>query len=93
VLARRASVQRATFAALRRYLPHHFAGRLVHFLPTREWVNSPDQPWLWRSCARHILEYWGPTGCELDVMLLEPHARVFAELFVKARGTISPVAN
>jgi thioesterase domain-containing protein len=92
-LARRASVQRATFTALRRYLPGHFAGRLVHFLPSREWVNSPDQPLRWRSCARHPAEYYGPNGCELDVMLLEPYARVFAELFAKARGTPFAVAN
>ena len=86
-LARRASVQQATFTALRRYLPGHFAGRLIHFFPSREWVNSPDQPLRWRSCARYAAEYYGPTGCELDVMLLEPYARVFAELFAKARGT------
>jgi thioesterase domain-containing protein len=92
-LTRRASVQRATFAALRSYLPGHFAGRLVHFLPSREWVNSPDQPLRWSSCARHVTEYFGPNGCELDVMLLEPHARVFAELFAKARGTPYAVAN
>jgi thioesterase domain-containing protein len=91
VLARRASVQRATFAALRSYLPRHFAGRLVHFLPSIEWVNSPDQPLRWLSCARHPAEYYGPNGCELDVMLLEPYARVFAELFANARGT--PLAN
>jgi thioesterase domain-containing protein len=93
VLARRAAVQRATFAALCRYLPGHFAGRLVQFLPSTEWVNSPDQPLRWRSCARRATEYYGPNGCGLDVMLLEPYARVFAELFHKARGTPCSVAD
>ena len=83
----------ATFAALRNYLPGHFAGRLVHFLPSLEWVNSADQPLRWLSCARQAIEYYGPNGCELDVMLLEPYARVFAELFAKAQGTPCPLAN
>jgi thioesterase domain-containing protein len=91
--ARRASVQRATFTALRRYSPGHFAGRLVHFFPSSEWVNSPDQLLRWRSRARDAAEFYGPTGCVLDDMLLEPYARVFAELFAKARGTPCPVAN
>jgi thioesterase domain-containing protein len=92
-LARRAAVQRATFAALCSYLPGQFAGRLVHFFPSREWVNSPDQPLRWRSCARDATEYYGPNGCVLDAMLLEPHARVFAELFAKARGTHCSLAD
>jgi thioesterase domain-containing protein len=87
VSARRGSVQRATFTALRNYLPGHFAGRLAHFLPSKEWMNSPDQLLLWRSHARHPAEYYGPNGCGLDDMLLEPHARVFAELFAKVRET------
>jgi hypothetical protein len=90
VSARRASVQRATFTALRSYLPGHFAGRLVHFIPSKEWVNSPDQLLRWRSRARHAAEFYGPNGCGLDDMLLEPYARVFAKLFAKARGTPCP---
>jgi thioesterase domain-containing protein len=93
VSARRIAVQRATFTALRNYLPGHFAGCLVHFLPSKEWVNSPDQLLRWRSCARHAAEYYGPNGCGLDDMLLEPHAREFAELFAKARGTPCPVTD
>jgi thioesterase domain-containing protein len=92
-LARRASVQRATFAALRRYSPRHFSGRLVHFFPSSEWINSRDQPLRWRSCARHAAEYYGPDGCVLDAMLLEPNARVFAQLFAKVRETPCPVAD
>jgi thioesterase domain-containing protein len=92
-LARRALVQRATFAALRSYLPGHFAGRLVHFLPSIEWVDSPDQPLRWRSCAHRAVEYYGPNGCELDTMLLEPYARGFAELFAKERGTPYCIAD
>jgi hypothetical protein len=53
-------------------------------------VNSPDQLLRWRSRARHAAEYYGPNGCGLDDMLLEPYARVFAELFAQARGTPCP---
>ena len=93
VLVRHAAVQRATFAALRSYLPGYFSGHLIHFLPSREWVNSADQPLRWRSSAQHAAEYYGPNGCVTDDMLLEPHARVFAQLFENARGLPSSVTD
>jgi thioesterase domain-containing protein len=86
VLAQRARVARATFAALRRYVPGHFAGRLTHFLACEEWANSRDEPLRWRSVAQHAREYSGPPGCNPDIMLLEPFAATFADLFRQSRA-------
>jgi thioesterase domain-containing protein len=81
VLAQRIKVQEATFAALARYTPRHFPGRLVLFLPCKAWAHSSRQPLRWRSVAERVEEHYGPDGCETDEMLLEPYARKFAELF------------
>lgn len=81
VLAQRARVARATFAALRRYVLGHFAGRLTHFMPCEAWVRSRDEPHRWRSVVEEVEEYFGPAGCNPDIMLLEPHAPTFARLF------------
>jgi thioesterase domain-containing protein len=86
---RRTAVERATFAAIRHYVPGHFAGPLVHFLPSSDWANSTTQALRWRAAAERAHEYYGPTGCVTDVMLLEPHARVFAGLFKKVRDFLS----
>jgi hypothetical protein len=81
VLARRIKVQRATFAALARYTPKHFPGQLVLLLPCKAWAHSSRQPLRWRSVAERVAEHYGPDDCHTDVMLLEPYARIFAELF------------
>jgi thioesterase domain-containing protein len=81
VLAQRIKVQRATIAALARYNPSPFPGRLVLLLPCRAWAHSSRQPLRWRSVAEHVEEHFGPDDCHTDVMLLEPHAAVFAKLF------------
>jgi len=81
VLAQRIKVQRATFAALARYTPRHFPGRLVLFLPCEAWACSSRQPLRWRSVADRVEEHYGLDDCYTDVMLLEPSARIFAELF------------
>jgi thioesterase domain-containing protein len=82
VLVRRARVERATIAALRRYTPRHFAGRLVLLSPSGDWRRSAA---LWRSVAERTEEYFGPAGCDGDTMLLEPHAAAFAALFRRCR--------
>jgi len=87
LLARRDKVARATFAALRRYLPGHFAGTLSLFLPCRRWARSLEQPLRWRSVAERAEEYFGPDDCNTDIMLLEPHAPIFARLFRQSQGT------
>jgi thioesterase domain-containing protein len=84
VLAQRIKVQRATFAALARYNPSHFPGRLVLLLPCKAWAHSSRQPLRWRSVAEHVEEHYGPDDCHTDVMLLEPNAATFAELFTQA---------
>lgn len=83
VLARRIKVQRATFSALARYTPGHFSGNLALFLPSLSWARSSRRPLRWRSVADRAEEYYGPNDCHTDVMLLEPYARTFAELFAR----------
>jgi len=86
VLVLRAKVERATIAAARRYAPGHFAGRVCLFLPCKAWVRSGLEPLRWRSVARDTEEYFGPDGCNNDIMLREPYARAFAELFKQCRA-------
>jgi len=81
ILAQRIRVQDATFAALARYTPRHFPGRLALLLPCKAWARSSRQPLRWRSVAERAEEYCGPDDCETDVMLLEPYACNFARLF------------
>jgi thioesterase domain-containing protein len=83
VLIRRAHVERATVAAVRRYTPPHFAGRLGVFLPCEAWLPSAAP--LWRSVAQQIEVYFGPQGCDNDNMLRESYAPVFAECFRRCR--------
>jgi len=82
VLVRRTKVERATIAALRRYTPGHFAGRLILLSPSREWLPSGA---LWRSVVERAEEYLGPAGCDGDTMLLEPYAPDLAALFLRCR--------
>ena len=89
LLAQRTQVERAIFAALRRYTPDHFAGRLSLFLPCKQWVDSREEPLRWRALAQHSDEYFGPDGCHTDVMLREPFASGFADLFGQSRASIA----
>ena len=79
-----AKVERATLAALSRYVPGHFAGRVNLFLPSRE-LGSDHVMLRWRSVARRTEVYFGPDGCDGDAMLREPYAPRFAELLELAR--------
>ena len=78
VLVRRGNVERATIAAIRRYRPAPFAGRLSLFLPTPEWLPSAIP--VWASLAQRIDRHVGPAGCDNDTMLREPFAAHFAAL-------------
>jgi hypothetical protein len=80
LLAQRIKVQQATFAALARYTPTHFPGRLCLLLPCKAWARSSRQPLRWRTVAERVEEYYGPDDCHTDVMLLEPNASIFAQL-------------
>jgi thioesterase domain-containing protein len=81
VMVRRAAVESATFKAIRRYTPQHFAGRLAMFLPNDAWPAGNGllrwPGWL----AQHTEVYCGPESCNGYNMLLEPHAAAFAALF------------
>jgi thioesterase domain-containing protein len=81
VLAWRARVEKATVAAVRRYTPGQFAGCVSLFLPNREWARSDDLPLSWQSVAQSSEQYFGPDDCNGDLMLREPYAPAFAELF------------
>src|SRR5258705_8633123 len=91
VLALRVKVQDATRAGVRRYVPRYFGGKVSLFLPSREWLRPGNRnaALRWRAVARDTEEYCGPDGCEGDVMLLEPHVSVVAELFRRCCDTAS----
>jgi thioesterase domain-containing protein len=84
VMALRERVQQATFAALRRYRPRHFPGRLVLLLPCRAWADAGRFPLRWASVADHCDKFFGPDDCHNDVMLLDPYAPIFADLFTRS---------
>jgi thioesterase domain-containing protein len=84
VFARRANVERATVAAVRRYAPRHFHGRLNLFLPGREWLDSGVAALRWHSLVRRARDYRGPEASDGADMLREAHAAAFAELFRRA---------
>ena len=81
VILQRAKVEAATLTALRRHIPRQFAGRVALFFPNRAWLHRGNSMQRWRGVAGHVEEYWGPDGCEGDVMLHEPHVRMIAEQF------------
>jgi len=84
ILALRARLMRITAAAVAQYKPRAFDGRVCLVFPSRNCV--PRQSMLrWREIHPKIEEYYGPDGCEGDVMLLEPHAFAMAELFRQCR--------
>jgi len=85
VLLLRARVEDITIKAARRYTPGHFGGRVSLFMPSRKWLQSGDEPLRWRSVAQDTEEYFGPDGCDGDLMLREPSALTFAELFRQCR--------
>jgi thioesterase domain-containing protein len=81
VLARRALVSRATVAAIRRYTPLGYAGRVSLILPNRAWLRSGAEPLRWRSVAPQAEHCFGPDACDPDLLLMEPDAGAIAELF------------
>ncbi|MEO8156420.1 MAG: alpha/beta fold hydrolase [Betaproteobacteria bacterium] len=81
VLARRDDVARTTIAALRRYTPERYSGRVGLLLPNRQWLRSGAAPLHWRSVAPHAEHYFGPDGCNPDLLLVDPDAPAIADLF------------
>jgi thioesterase domain-containing protein len=78
---------KVTLAAVRRYIPRDFAGRLSLFVPNRNWLHSRYLSERWRSVARDFEVWSGPDNCDGDDMLLEPHAAVIADLFTSRLAT------
>ena len=81
VLLRRADVARTTIAAVRRYSPGSYAGRVGLLLPNRQWLHSGADPLRWRTVAPHAEHYFGPDGCDPDLLLIEPDVPAIARLF------------
>jgi thioesterase domain-containing protein len=82
VLADQGRVGRATIAAVRRFVPEAYCGRVGLFLPgvlacRREVLLH------WRSVAPSTEVCFGPGGCSGNDMLREPHAAAFATLFAQ----------
>ncbi|HEX9183870.1 MAG TPA: thioesterase domain-containing protein [Burkholderiales bacterium] len=81
VLARRALVSRTTVAAIRRYAPVGYAGRVSLILPNRDWLHSGAHPLQWRSVAPQAEHRFGPDDCDPDLLLMEPAVGAIAALF------------
>jgi hypothetical protein len=86
VLVRRAAVARATIAAVRRYTPGSYAGRVALILPNKAWLRSGAEPLRWRSAVPHAELCFGPDSCDPDLLLAEPDASAMAALFRQCTG-------
>ena len=79
-LANRRRIEDATVAAVKRYEPGFYPGRVDLFLPSEAWRRSGDRPDDWKGVAREVVEHVGPDGTDGDNMLLEPRVRSLATL-------------
>jgi thioesterase domain-containing protein len=79
-LDNRRRMEDATVAAVKRYEPGFYAGRVDAFLPSEAWRHSGERPDEWKQVAPHVIEHVGPEGTDGDNMLREPHVRVLAAL-------------
>ena len=91
ILIRRAAVARATIAAVRRYTPRSYSGRVSLLLPNRQWMHSGADPLGWQSVVPNAEHYFGPDSCHPDLLLLDPYAPAMADLFSQCREK-SPTA-
>jgi predicted ATP-grasp superfamily ATP-dependent carboligase/thioesterase domain-containing protein len=85
--------EQATLAAVRRYTPGPYAGRVCHFIPKKGWLPDNGGAARWRSAAPRTEEYYGPDNVDAERMLLDPDAAVFAELFKRCRDTTRTVVS
>jgi predicted ATP-grasp superfamily ATP-dependent carboligase/thioesterase domain-containing protein len=77
-------VEHATLAAVRRYTPLPYAGRVCHFIPKKDWLPDNGGAARWRAAAPRLEEYYGPDSVDAERMLLDPDAAVFAEFYRKS---------
>ena len=84
ILAVRSRLMRITAAAVARYKPRAFDGRVCLVFPSHGCLPQKSMH-RWREVTGQIEEYYGASGCEGDVMLLEPYADATAELVRQCR--------
>ena len=82
VLVWRDKVGRTTLAAIRRYTPGAFNGRLSLFWPCRE--HGGEALAQWQAVAQDTRTFFGPAGCDGASMLREPYAATFAEVLKRS---------
>ena len=85
VLQRRNRVGAITVAAVGRYKPGTYDGRVSLFLPNKEWIHSLAEPLRWQTVAPRAQRHFGPHTCNPDVLLLQPDAPVIANMFRRCR--------
>jgi thioesterase domain-containing protein len=83
-LANRRRIEDATIAAIKRYEPGFYAGRVDVFLPSEAWRRSGDRPEEWKRVAAQVVEHVGPDRIDGDDMLREQHVPVLAALLNRA---------
>jgi thioesterase domain-containing protein len=84
----------ATVAAVQRYHPGFYPGRVDLFLPSEMWRRSGEQSDEWRLVVDEVVEHVGPDGADADNMLREPHVRGIAPLLNRSLGDAgSPPAS
>ena len=86
----RRRVEAATLAAVARYEPPGYGGRVDLVMPSAAWRTSGDRPHLWRGVAGDVVEHVGPDGATGDTVLLPPHVRATADLVNDALGKTGP---
>jgi thioesterase domain-containing protein len=82
VLVWRDKVGRATLAAIRRYTPGAFNGRLRLFWPCKE--KGGEALAQWQAVAQDTRTFFGPADCDGAGMLREPYAATFAEVLTNS---------
>jgi predicted ATP-grasp superfamily ATP-dependent carboligase len=85
--------EHAVLAAVRRYEPGPYAGRVCHFIPKKGWLPDNGGAARWRSAAPRTEEYYGPDSVDAERMLLDRDAAVFADLYKKCWVTPARVAG
>jgi TubC N-terminal docking domain/Thioesterase domain len=85
--------EKITLAAVQRYTPGPFSGRLCLFIPNRGWLREEGAALRWRRAAPRTEEYYGPDSVDPDRMLVDPDAAVFARLFEKCLWDSAPQAR
>lgn len=85
-LENRRRVEDATIAAVKRYYPETYAGRVDVFFPSEAWRRSGEQAEHWSRVAEECVEHVGPDGADGDNMLREPHVRALAPLVDSCLG-------